>query len=315
MEWKKEWRTVLFLLVFILFILTKNVVFGILTLAFMLWVVFNEVNSGIKSYGWKHEVIDTIVSVAIVLAFWFGLCFILNTGAPISAVASCSMLPNLERGDMVIVQGTGINAYKIEMSKEEFEQMSKMETMISYSGVEYEVMGSMYSYCNYLGNAQTELCTAFKNTPELFVEKKGLLSFQYSKCTLDYKKEKMKYYIPCVTSVSYKGEEYPVSLEHDTIVYRPEKGTYFSYVGDIIHRAYFEIDVEGEKYYLTKGDNNPILDVQIYDYNYAKGNLPASNVHGKLIARIPYVGHLKLLLSALFTPDSQCNTQLKYTHE
>lgn len=312
MEWNKEWRTLLFVLVFVVFILTKNVIFGVLTLALMLWVVFNEVNTGIKNYGWKHEVIDTIVSVAIVLVFWFGLCFILNTGAPISAVASCSMLPNLERGDMVIVQGTEINAYKIEMSKSEFEQMSKMETTVKYGETKLLVMGSMYSYCNSLANSQNELCTAFKNTPELFVENKGPLTFYYSKCTIDFKKEGKEYYVPCVTSVSYKGEEYPVSLKHDTIVYRPEKGTYFSYVGDIIHRAYFEIDVEGEKYYLAKGDNNPVLDIQIYDYSYALGNLPASNVHGKLIARIPYIGHLKLLLSALFTPDSQCNTQLNY---
>jgi signal peptidase len=59
---------------------------------------------------WKSEYFQTVVSVAlvviIVFGFWFGVRAALNTPYPALAVASRSMLPTLNVGDLIIVQGT-----------------------------------------------------------------------------------------------------------------------------------------------------------------------------------------------------------------
>ncbi len=47
------------------------------------------------------------------LLFWFALSFILNTAKPLNVVTSCSMLPDIQRGDLVIVQGGEISAPQI----------------------------------------------------------------------------------------------------------------------------------------------------------------------------------------------------------
>ena len=62
---------------------------------------------------WKNEYFQTVISVAlvviIVFGFWFGIQAALNTPYPALAVASGSMLPTLNVGDLIIVQGTPPN--------------------------------------------------------------------------------------------------------------------------------------------------------------------------------------------------------------
>ncbi|MFZ5500463.1 MAG: hypothetical protein ACOY58_00930, partial [Candidatus Micrarchaeota archaeon] len=77
--------------------------FGILIVVELAWFVAKEVKDGASKYGWKHEVLDSVIALAVAVAIWYGASFMLNTSAPISAVVSCSMLPDLQRGDFVIV--------------------------------------------------------------------------------------------------------------------------------------------------------------------------------------------------------------------
>lgn len=308
---KKHWKIVVFLILFLLFLITKNILFAILTLISMIAIVGSEVHEGVEKHGWTHEIVDTVISLVLVLVFWFGLQFILSTASPISAIVTCSMLPNLDRGDLVIVQGSEINAYEISMSKEEFEKLKSYETEVEYNGMNFSVKGSIYSYCS---ENQDPICSSFISEPEKFTEKRGNMVFHYTKCDLKYLEEGKTVSEPCVDYVEYKGKEYPINLSHDTVVYIPEENTYFSYVGDIIHRTYFKINVDGEIYYLAKGDNNQILDIQMYSYQYELGNLPAKKINGKEIIQIPYVGYLKLFISGLFTAPPQCNTNLEYDY-
>ncbi len=59
---------------------------------------------------WKSEYFQTAVTIAIiiiiVLGFWYGSQQALNTQYPALAVASGSMMPTLDIGDLIIVQGT-----------------------------------------------------------------------------------------------------------------------------------------------------------------------------------------------------------------
>ena len=58
---------------------------------------------------WKNEYFQTAITVILLLAFVFGFWYVtqtvLRTGYPALAVASTSMLPTLNVGDLIIVQG------------------------------------------------------------------------------------------------------------------------------------------------------------------------------------------------------------------
>ena len=289
------------------------VLFGILVVVEIAWFVALEVKDGAKKYGWKHEVLDTIIALAVAIGIWFGASFILNTSSPISAVVSCSMLPDLQRGDFVIVQGAPVEAYDIDMSASEFGSLED-SAKISYDGNSATVPGSLYSYC--LLDSKSDICRSFVRYPELFIEQKGPFTYRYERCGITFSNG-TEAAMPCLRSVIFEGEEYLTDFSNDIIVYGPQPGDPYSAIGDIVHRVMFKVDVDGKGYYLTRGDNNPLLDIQVYDYNRGRGNqpVPEEQVRGKVIGRIPLLGYFKLFISGYFAEDGQCKTQLSYTHE
>lgn len=278
----------------------------------ILYFVGMEITSGAKSHGWKKELLDTAIALIVAVGIWYGASFLLNTSSPVSGVVSCSMLPNLARGDFVLVQGADVKAYPIAMTDNELKSLTNNPT-IFYNGKNTTIEGSLYSYCRLY--AQTEPCQALINNPESVVEQKGAFSYHYSACPLSFSSgNSLK--IPCVSSVDFKGKNYLANFSNDIIVYQPPKGDLYSYVGDIIHRAMFKINVGNKVYYLTRGDNNPILDIQAYDYGNHLLNqpIPSENVRGKTLLRVPILGYFKLFISGYFQEDPQCKTQLEFSH-
>lgn len=327
-----KYQVLILIVLLIFYLLSPNdffrVVFGILTALTFLAMVALEMKSGVDQQGWKNEIKDTAVLIIVVLLFWFAIQFILNTPSPISAVVTCSMLPNLQRGDFAIVQGAIPNAHEIELTKAELQQLFGKSTL-TFNGTDTDVSGSAYSYCLGIG-AGSPLCAAFVTNPESIKETRGPLEFKYSKCLLDKKVKGggngggvgsggaiVQYEEPCVSEVVLikSGKSFKPNYNNDVIVYQPAKYEYYSLSGDIIHRAYFKIKVSetGEFYFLSKGDNNPVLDIQVFDYYIGMGNEPISKqkLKGKLIAKVPLLGYYKLLLSGFFTEPSQCATQLE----
>jgi hypothetical protein len=272
-----------------------------------------EVKEGAQKHGWKHEVVDTLIALAVAVGIWYGLSFVLNTPSPISGVVSCSMLPNLQRGDFVIVQGAPIKAHEISMTQAELDSLTSARSFISYPGGNGSLEGSLFSYC--MLDRNSDLCQAFIKSPETMIEQKGSFTYHYERCGLAMSNG-ASLSEPCLKSVTFKGKEYLTNFSNDVIVYQPVKGDLFSYVGDIVHRVMFRIDVDGKSYYLTRGDNNPVLDIQQFDYGSGLGNHPApqENVRGKVLFRIPFLGYFKLFISGYFDEDSQCRTQLTFTH-
>ena len=49
--------------------------------------------------------IMVIITIAIVIGFWYGLRFYFRTEHPLLAVSSGSMEPTLQVGDLILVQG------------------------------------------------------------------------------------------------------------------------------------------------------------------------------------------------------------------
>lgn len=285
---------------------------GVLIVVEIVAFVGMEVKDGANKHGWKHEIVDTFIALLVAVAVWYGTAFILNTSSPISGVVSCSMLPNLYRGDFIIVQGAVPQAYEIEMSQSELDSLNDRAT-ISYNGNNVSMDGSIFSYC--IISPSSEVCRVFSDDPEKIIEKKGAFTYRYEQCPVAYSDGSMAS-MPCLKSVAFKGKEYLTNMSHDTIVYASPKGSLYALIGDIVHRVMFKINVGNDSYYLTRGDNNPVLDLQVYDYGRGLTNMPISeeNVRGKVIARIPFLGYFKLFIHGYLQEDPQCRMQLEYTH-
>lgn len=59
------------------------------------------------------NILTIVVPILSVVAIYFGLPVILSTETPLVAVASGSMSPALETGDLVIIQGTPANSTQV----------------------------------------------------------------------------------------------------------------------------------------------------------------------------------------------------------
>jgi hypothetical protein len=271
-----------------------------------------EVKSGVKKHGWKNEIIDTAIALAVAVVLWYGAGFLLNTDSPVSGVVSCSMLPNLQRGDFVFVQGADVKAYDIEMSKSQLESLSGPAT-VTFGNESKTISGSIFPYC--VSGMGSSMCYEFLKNPSSFVEKKGAFTYRYDRCPIAFKNG-TKAYQPCVKSVEFEGTEYLTNFSNDVIIFQPPSSDFYSIIGDIVHRAFFRINVDGEYYYLTRGDNNPFLDIQAYDYRNGMTNhpVPEKYLRGKVIGRIPLLGYFKLFISGFFAADPQCDTQLEFSH-
>ncbi|MDH4221344.1 MAG: hypothetical protein OEV19_01220, partial [Candidatus Bathyarchaeota archaeon] len=62
-----------------------------------------------------QTVIMVIITIVIVIVFWYGLRFAFRTEHPLLAVASGSMEPVLYEGDLILVQGVQ-NALEIRVA-------------------------------------------------------------------------------------------------------------------------------------------------------------------------------------------------------
>ncbi len=302
---------------FVLFLLTKVSVFGFFVALGIIGAVVVETAVGVKEGGWKNEIKEIAIAIAIALIVWYGAGFALSTPSPINAIVSCSMLPQLERGDLVLLQGGEVKAPAISISDEETNALFA-SPIVYYPDGQITVNGSIYSYCSSQAHTSERICQGFKESPELYTEKRGGFSFTYAKCPRTFANDQRTYAEPCVGSVSYNGNEYATNLQNDVVVYATKPGELYYYStggGDIIHRNILTVKSPTRTIYLTKGDNNAIFDIQAYYYDSTvpkitdSGNSPATQPQfkGKVIARIPYLGYPKLFISMFFEEPQGCN--------
>ncbi len=78
-----------------------------------------------------------------------------------------------------------------------------------------------------------------------------------------------------------------------------------------MHRVYAIINESCTYYVLTKGDNNPGLDIQFGNYPIL---LQRSNnyIEGKVIFVAPYIGYLRLIFSSQLSEPQGCNTTITH---
>ena len=313
---------VLFVIFLAAYIITRNIILGLIAGALLLYVLYLDVKKSVKEHGWKSEIKDVVIAAVVAVGIWLGLSLILGTPSPLNAVVSCSMLPELQRGDMIVLQGGDVNAYLVQLSAADVNSITG-EGAVYYGGSKVaDVNGSMLAYCSYSQYSSGEDCQKLRAEPENFEEKHGPVTFAYGRCARKAVETGAVSEIVCVKSVTVGTKDGDVRLNFDdpdfkgynVIVYTPKKTDAFSNVGDIIHRALFAFKTEdGKIYYLTKGDNNPIFDLQMYSPDYGTNSLVSKEQSkGRILARIPYAGYIKLILFGMVSTPSGCDSYIDY---
>ncbi len=303
-----------------------NVVVGAVTFFLIIIILVYEVKASVSTEGAKKSAIDIAVAVGAAIIFWIILTVVLQTSAPIDAVSSCSMLPTLHRGDLVVLHGIGnpatfatenhvpvVNLTRTAFQKMEANMNSEFLAYFAYSPTngsqisyvinpksEYNV--SLYntvcvSQRQYLGRQSTVYQCAVPEQAQL----SNLIRYAYSIGNLTY--GALHYNAIYTSQIMVGNTTISENYSNPIIVYQTNSRDSFS--GDIIHRVYAMLNVSGQYYFLTKGDNNQALDIEF-------GNYPAnqSAVVGYVIADIPVAGYVKLLLSGQIATPAGCNMTL-----
>lgn len=303
-----------------------SLIFGALVFIVLIALIVVEIANGVKQQGVWRNVLELVVAVAIVVAIWYGMQFLLGTSTPIDVVPSCSMLPALQRGDMILLQGVNpesITAPTINVTKSEFQAAfgNNDSTNESLECVAYNVTGTSVQVSQILVPGYSIGLLKDVNGHESIVpnasQSNSLIRYECG-LTSEVITNGNGAPVPAVYGVVYtKGITIGNQTVNTTItgdknnsivVYQTIPQDLFYMEGDsyIVHRAYALLNVSGKYYVLTKGDNNPGLDIQY-------GNYPAalSSVQGKVLFSIPYLGYLKLILSNNFVEPSGCNSTLQ----
>ncbi len=314
----KLWPLYLIIIVlFVLYIFVQrfrafSLVIGITLFFLIIIVIVLEVINGTKESGYKKSLAEIGIAILIVVIFWYGLKFILQTNDPIDVVPSCSMLPYLHRGDMIALQGVKsvgeVKAPVVDVTKA---QMSSMLSDINSETLECVAYNTSAS-----GTSIDQIIKPgykvglLENTPEGYSivsnssQKGNLVEYACGSREVQLADGQIlnEAY---TTSIRINNVTISGDRNNSIIVYRTDPNDSFYKEGDlyIVHRVYAVLNASGEYYFLTKGDNNPGLDMQ-YD------NYPASisNVSGKVIGVIPYLGYLKLILSNDIIQPAGCNS-------
>src|SRR3989344_1525022 len=96
------------------FSLTRSPAFAIAGFVVLLALVVHDITpSKWNANELKKTGVELLVALVLALGVWTGLELALPNSTPVDVVTSCSMLPNLERGDMIIVQGKEPRATEI----------------------------------------------------------------------------------------------------------------------------------------------------------------------------------------------------------
>jgi signal peptidase I len=229
----------LFLVSFAAFAVSRNPFFFYSSAVLIILVFLSELTpSSLDEKGLGESAKELVIAFAGAFAFWLLLGFALGTSTPLDVVTSCSMLPNLDRGDLVILQGGEVKTQEI-------------------------------------------------LTPTGFIPVKGFCSKEFKNGTSSQ--------VECTTQLQFTDQLISLNpLQGDTIVFEPTPRDF----GLIIHRAVAKYDYNGVTYYLTKGDNNQIADVE-----WGIKPVPQRDVKGRVLFRIPLLGFVKIFLFQPFSAE------------
>ncbi len=284
-----------------------SVAFGAVDIFLIVTIIVLDFASSGRESGYFKSLMEIAIAIVIIAAFFFSLRFILKTPDPLDVVPSCSMLPALQRGDLIVLQGRELAELKAPIVNVTAGQLSAMgsgsEALVclaysmhggSTSLSQYYLPGYDIGLFRFTGSGY-EFANSQEGNPVAYYCGQRTVSFENgSGADIVY-----------TTGISVNGTYISEDLNNSIVVYKTVPQDYFYRIGDtyIVHRLYAILNVSGSYYGLTKGDNNPALDMQY-------GNLPSSSkdVQGTIVADIPYLGYLKLLIGGQLQRPTGCNS-------
>ena len=297
---------------------------GVAAFALVVIILFYEFRQSIKDEGTKSTVIDIAKALGVVAVVWLILIVVLGTTQPVNVVASCSMLPVLNRGDLVFLHGISNMSNFLQNNRIPVINVSQSEFSNMYANMNTEFLAFFaYSKANpsdigYIGNfSNSSYAIGLYNTHcidyysylsepmeygrcmvPMSYQSKNLIKYNYSigQAVINGTTEQAVY----TSSITIANHTVIENYSNPIVIYATTPQDYFT--GDIIHRVVAALRVGSSYYILTKGDNNPGLDIEF-------GNYPIneSSVIGYRITGVPILGYLKLIISGQFGAVAGCN--------
>ena len=314
---------ILLILAIVAYAFTSNILIGIFAFFIIVLIFSSEITYSSKNIGVKKTMIEFALSIIAAILTIYGIGILLGTQVPIDTVASCSMLPHLNRGDLVIIQGIknyssfvsnnkiptiNMSPYLFSLFNESIENelvlylpyYNDNKSNVSLNGV---IIHNRYNVALYSLICISRLLGANdKNLGQCVIPKQiGIIRFNYT-----------------IENVSINGKMYKI-VDNDELIYDNKviKENYTmpiivyratppdSFSGDIIHRVVAAIRVNDTYYFITKGDNNNAFDIQYYN------KPPSENeVLGYMVYSIPLLGYVKLIVSGQLAQPLGCNQSI-----
>lgn len=323
------WPLYILLVIFILgYSLNNNIYLGLgafVIIVIILVLIAKEVKEEVNVTGKMEVIKEVALYFGVAIAIWLILIFVLQTNSPINAVASCSMLPVLQKGDMVVLHGiSNFSSFLNSKGGVPVVNISSQQFQSFESGINGEFL-AYYAYFNnnksnissVLPNGDnskytialynTECITKFdylnqpQNLRQCYVGQNpssNLIKYNYSLGTLNV--ANVNYTNIQTGSITIANTTISENFTNPIVVYSTTPQDSFS--GAIIHRLVAVLSVNGTYYTLTRGDNNPALDLQF-------GNYPAAQntVIGYVLSNFPFIGYLKLIISGQIGATPGCD--------
>lgn len=307
--------------------LQNNILLGIaafIVVIIILVIIVREVKEEVQVKGKREGVKEILMAIGAAVCIWILLIIILQTTSPINAVASCSMLPILQKGDLIVLHGIGnfsqfTNSISVPVVNVTDQQFTNMQSNMNNEFLAFyayfngngskisEVIphGSNFTYSVALYNTQCISRYEYLNQPQNLYKcyvganpSSNLIKYNYSLGTLSI--SGANYTIVQTSSIQIANTTINENFSNPIIVYATTSRDVFG--GSIIHRLVAIISVNGTYYTLTRGDNNPALDIEF-------GNYPSrqSEVIGHVLTSIPLLGYFKLIISGQIGTTPGCD--------
>lgn len=319
----------LFLLI-VLYIVDNNIAFAAAVVVLIVAILVLEFSYSVRTEGAKKSVIDIGIAVLAVVILFVILMVALDTTSPINVVTSCSMLPTLSKGEMLLLHGIpNVSAFVasrkipvVNMSQSTFDAMmgNFSNEFLAYYAYDpanrsdiSEIIPEGSDYPIALYNTKCIYQYGSGGVDEPYDYYRCYVGLQPSSDIIKYGYQvgniiiNNTYYSVIYTSTfSIANTTIVENYSNPIIVYKTNSSDEFP-EGDIIHRAVAAIRVGSQYYILTKGDNNEGLDIQFANYP------PSQNdVVGYFAGGLPYLGYLKLIVSGDLAPDPQCGEVIQH---
>jgi signal peptidase I len=309
-------------IVFIFYVFSQSsgvlsILFGAILFFLIIIALVIEFSIGIKEEGYKKNLAEVAIAIIIVAIIWFGMRFLLNTPYPLDVVPSCSMLPVLHRGDMIVLQGAGPSNLKapiINVSPQAMRSNITNLQNLALECVSYSVSNgkvTFYQYYNkgdsiglYSGGTSSGQMVPYGSQTGIVKYLCGIVNVTLQDGSVVQEAS--------LTGITVGNTMIYGDRNNSIIVYQTDPNSLFYAEGDsyVVHRIYAILNASGSYYYLTKGDNNPGLDIQFHAAGYYNYPVNQSEVEGKVVGDIPYLGYIKLILSNSFQQPPGCNSTI-----